>query len=134
MNNPLLRARDIHKTYRIGPSDLKILRGASLDVQSGEFVAIKGASGSGKSTLLHILGALDVPDSGSVVFNRQTVVAPPSRSRTWPGALLSWNPIGRLVQLAVDSDDKYRAHYRNREVGFVFQFFHLLPELTCWKT
>ncbi len=129
MNNTILRARDIHKTYRIGPSNPKILRGASLNVRSGEFVAIKGASGSGKSTLLHILGALDVPDRGDVVFNGQTVVAPPRQHSTWLGSLWQRNPLGRLVQLAFDSDDKYRAHYRNREVGFVFQFFHLLPEL-----
>jgi ABC-type lipoprotein export system ATPase subunit len=87
----------------MGRAEVKVLRGASLAARRGEFLVIVGASGSGKSTLLHILGALDVPDRGIVEFN---------------GEDLFRQPVSR------------RETYRNREVGFIFQFYHLLPEFT----
>ncbi len=106
MSKPLLEADGVYKTYMMGGSPLRVLRGASLSVAEGEFVAIMGASGSGKSTLLHILGTLDLPDRGSVVFDRRSVFDLPTRER-------------ELL--------------RNGEVGFVFQFYHLLPELNVFE-
>ena len=102
---PLLLAQDVHKTYRLGRVDVPVLRGVSLAVERGEWVAILGASGSGKSTLLHLLGGLDRPDTGkgTVSFDGRAV--------------------GTLSAGALDV-------YRNTQVGFVFQFYHLLPELT----
>lgn len=101
---PLMAARDIHKTYQLGRVEVPVLKGASLDVHEGEWVAILGSSGSGKSTLLHLLGDLDQPDvdHGAVHFDgcRLTALSRHQRNR-----------------------------YRNRSVGFVFQFYHLLPEL-----
>jgi lipoprotein-releasing system ATP-binding protein len=98
----LIRATDIHKSYKIGPEWLRVLRGTSLSVRRGEFVAVMGSSGSGKSTLLHVLGALDIPDRGKVEFEGKSV--------------FDWSA-------------GQRNEYRNRHVGFVFQFYHLLPEL-----
>ena len=100
---PLLRAADLHRTYRLGKADVHVLRGATLRVEAGEFLVIMGASGSGKSTLLHVLGALDQPDRGIVEFRGCNIFAQPSSQRN---------------------------RYRNNDVGFVFQFYHLLPELT----
>ena len=102
MNKPLLTADGVHKSYQMGGSTLRVLRGAYVEVHAGEFLAIMGSSGSGKSTLLHILGALDLPDSGQVTFDGRSIFGLPRRARE------------RL---------------RNREVGFIFQFYHLLPEL-----
>lgn len=99
----ILKASNISKHYLIGRQQLEVLRGCSLQVRQGEFLAIMGASGSGKSTLLHIMGLLDKPDSGQVHFDGQDLFALPGRRQ--------------------DS-------LRNREIGFVFQFYHLLPELT----
>ena len=101
---PILRARDIHKHYRLGSEDLHILRGVDLEVRPKEWLAILGKSGSGKSTLLHILGGLDRPDRGEVHYEGRNVF-------TLGGSKLDF--------------------YRNRNVGFVFQFYHLLPELTA---
>jgi lipoprotein-releasing system ATP-binding protein len=100
----LLRAIDLQKTYRMGRVDVPVLKGASLDVARGEWVAVLGASGSGKSTLLHLMGDLDVPDTGrgEVLFG------------------------GRSLSMMSRGE---RNRYRNRTVGFVFQFYHLLPEL-----
>lgn len=100
---PILEARQLHKTYRKGRHEVSVLRGVDLQVWPGEFLAIVGASGSGKSTLLHVLGTLDEPDRGEVWFEGQ-----------------------RLDTLSPGSKDRVR----NREIGFVFQFYHLLPELT----
>ena len=98
----LLRVMDVSKTYRMGPDRVQVLRGVSLSVREGEFVAIMGASGSGKSTLLHIAGALDQPDVGRVMFRE-----------------------GSLSEMG-----RWRRHrVRNQAFGFVFQFYHLLPEL-----
>jgi lipoprotein-releasing system ATP-binding protein len=103
MSDYILRANDIFKKYRMGAVNLEVLKGVNLSVKAGEFVAIVGASGSGKSTLLHILGALDKPDSGKVEFDGCDITALPN---------------GKLNK------------YRNSTVGFVFQFYHLLDELT----
>jgi lipoprotein-releasing system ATP-binding protein len=98
----ILRATGIRRVFRMGDSDVPVLTGVDLAIRRGEFVAIEGRSGSGKSTLLHILGALDAPDGGSVEFDGQdlTQVSSATRSRI-----------------------------RNTQFGFVFQFYHLLPEL-----
>ena len=98
----LLRAKHIYKTYRLGRAEVRVLRGASLNVERGEFLVVTGASGSGKSTLLHVIGALDTPDKGRVEFNNTDLFS------AGPG---------------------YRSRYRNQQIGFVFQFYHLLPEL-----
>lgn len=104
---PILSARDVHKTYRLGKVRVPVLRGAHLDVHKGEAVAILGASGSGKSTLLHILGALDTPDR-----------TPSSQDIRFEGTSLS------------ALSERQRNTYRATRVGFVFQFYHLLPELS----
>jgi ABC-type lipoprotein export system ATPase subunit len=100
---PLLEAEDVHRTYRLGRTEVPVLKGASIRVKAGEWVAILGSSGSGKSTLLHLLGGLDRPDAGAVRFRGESI------SRFSPRRL---------------------DRYRNEHVGFVFQFYHLLPELT----
>jgi ABC-type lipoprotein export system ATPase subunit len=99
----IIKAKNITKSYKMGKTKLDVLRGANLSVQKGEFVAVVGASGSGKSTLLHILGALDKPDSGSVHYEDQCLDR------------LRWGKLN---------------YFRNKTVGFVFQFYHLLDELT----
>jgi len=103
MNNTILRAENLVKSYSSGPEVLRILRGLELSVRAGEFLAITGVSGSGKSTLLHLLGLLDEWDSGRIYFDEQDVSA-----------------------LSAARRDRLR----NRQIGFVFQFYHLLPELT----
>jgi lipoprotein-releasing system ATP-binding protein len=102
-DNFILKAEGLHKSYRMGATEVKVLKGVDLNVKKGEFVAIIGASGSGKSTLLHILGALDKPSSGVVTFENRDL----SRFRA-----------GQLNR------------FRNKMVGFVFQFYHLLDELS----
>lgn len=101
-NDVLLRAEGLKKSYKMGATKVKVLTGADLAVKKGDFIAIIGASGSGKSTLLHILGALDKPDTGTVAF---------------AGRDLSRFGAGELNR------------FRNKKVGFVFQFYHLLDEL-----
>ncbi len=104
MPNPLLSATALHKHYRLGGQDLHVLRGVDLSVAEAEWLAILGRSGSGKSTLLHLLGGLDRPDEGGVTFNGEEVF--------------------RLRGKALD-------RYRSQRVGLVFQFYHLLPELSA---
>ena len=99
----ILKAEGLHKSYRMGATEVRVLKGVNLNIKKGEFVAIIGASGSGKSTLLHILGALDKPTKGVVKFEQRDL----SRFRA-----------GELNR------------FRNRMVGFVFQFYHLLDELS----
>jgi len=101
-NSFILKAERVHKSYRMGTAEVKVLKGAHFAVSKGEFVAIVGASGSGKSTLLHLLGALDGPDKGIVSVDGRDL----SRLR------------GRELN-----------KFRNKKVGFVFQFYHLLDEL-----
>jgi lipoprotein-releasing system ATP-binding protein len=98
-----LEGRKLAKAYRKGNVEIPVLRGADLGVHRGEFLAIVGQSGSGKSTLLHLLGTLDAPDHGAVIFKGQ-------RIDNLPG--------GR------------RDAFRNQSLGMIFQFYHLLPELT----
>lgn len=101
----LILANDLRKTYRLGRVRVEVLKGAAVQAQSGEWVSILGASGSGKSTLLHLLGGLDRPDrgGGSILFDGRELAGRRGRELD---------------------------HYRGREIGFVFQFYHLLPELS----
>ena len=103
MNPPILEARDLVKTYPLESGTVEALRGTSLAVSQGEFVALMGSSGSGKSTMLHLLGGLDTPSSGSVVIDGVDL-----------GAL----------------DDEARTLTRRAKTGFVFQFFNLIPLLS----
>src|SRR5919201_4281843 len=103
----LLAAEDLEKAYRTGPEVVRVLRGASITVRRGEVVALVGASGVGKSTLLHVLGALDRPSGGRVLFEGDDLFA---RGET---AL---------------------ARYRRQEVGFIFQFYNLLGEMSAVET
>lgn len=103
MNN-VLECRNVVKTFTDGARELRILRGVELDVPEGEILAISGPSGVGKSTLLHMMGTLDRPTSGEILFRGQSF------------AKMSRATVNRL---------------RNEEIGFVFQFYHLLPEFTA---
>ena len=98
-----LRAIGIKKNYHLGSTPIPVLRDVNLDVSAGEFLAVVGQSGSGKSTLLHVLGTLDQPDAGEVWFDNQ-----------------------RIDNLA----PRLRDEFRNQRLGMIFQFYHLLPELT----
>ena len=104
MNEPLLSARGLSKSYVMGRRTLEVLRAVDLDVARGEFLALRGASGAGKSTLLHLIGGLDTPNAGEICFD------------------------GQKVSKFSESE---LTHFRNRRVGFVFQAYHLLPELTA---
>lgn len=102
MNESLLSARAVTKSYTLGKRSLEVLRGVSLEVLRGDFLALRGASGAGKSTLLHLLGGLDTPNAGEIWFAGEN--------------------LARLPELA-------QTRLRNRKIGFVFQAYHLLPEL-----
>ena len=104
MSEPLVVAEELEREYRIGPEPVRVLRGVSLTVNAGESVAIIGASGVGKSTLLHLLGTLDRPTGGGVIFDGEDV-----STRT----------------------DAALARLRRTEVGFIFQFYNLLGEMTA---
>ena len=104
MSEPLLSARGLAKTYTMGKRTLEVLRGVSLDVARGEFLALRGASGAGKSTLLHLIGGLDTPNAGEIHFAGQNLAA---------------------------FSDAELTYFRNHRVGFVFQAYHLLPELNA---
>jgi len=104
MSEPLLSARALAKTYTMGRRALEVLRGVNLDVARGEFLALRGASGAGKSTLLHLIGGLDTPNAGEIHFAGQN--------------------------LATFSEGEL-TFFRNHRVGFVFQAYHLLPELNA---
>ena len=117
-DRPLLAAKGVCKSYRMGRTSLSVLRGCTFEVRAGEFVAIMGKSGSGKSTLLHILGALDVPQKGQVVFDGRSVFAD-ERSRRLRTSIVD----------AFSTAERRRISLRRHDFGFVFQFYHLLPEL-----
>ena len=103
---PILRLVDVGKTYATGSVQVEALHGISMEVDRGEYVAIMGPSGSGKSTLMHILGCLDVPTTGSYDLAGEDVSA------------MSEDALARV---------------RNRQIGFVFQQFNLLPALSAWR-
>jgi ABC-type lipoprotein export system ATPase subunit len=101
---PVVRLRDVTKSYGNGAARTQVLRGVSIDIEAGELVALVGQSGSGKSTLLNIVGGLDQPDTGEVeVLGIDTIKA----------------------------GDTKRAKLRNHSIGFVFQAFNLMDHLTC---
>ena len=102
MSKPMLSARALTKSYAMGKRSLEVLCGVNLDVARGEFLALRGASGAGKSTLLHLIGGLDSPNSGDIYFDGQNLAAFSECELT---------------------------NFRGHRVGFVFQSYHLLPEL-----
>ena len=104
MSEMLLSAHGLKKTYVMGKRSLEVLRGVDVEIPRGDFLALRGASGAGKSTLLHLIGGLDTPNAGEIIFC---------------GQKLSGFSEGKLT------------NFRNRSVGFVFQSYHLLPELTA---
>ena len=102
----LVSLRDIVKTYRRGPETVQVLHGIDLDIERGDFVALMGPSGSGKTTLLNLIGGLDTPTSGEIEIEGERI------DRMGAGQLAQW---------------------RSRHVGFVFQFYNLMPMLTAQK-
>ncbi len=104
MNKPVIEIRDLKKIYKMGTMLVKALNGVSFDIHHNEYIAIMGPSGSGKSTLMNMLGCLDTPSDGSYILNGGDVS---------------------------DLDDSELAQVRNREIGFVFQTFNLLPRTDC---
>ncbi len=100
----LIETRDLWKTYTMGDEEIHALRGVSIEIQRGEYVAIMGPSGSGKSTLMNLIGCLDTPSKGSYLLNEKEVAA---------------------------MNDDELARIRNEEIGFVFQTFNLLPRATA---
>jgi putative ABC transport system ATP-binding protein len=101
---PLIETRDLWKTYVMGEEEIHALRGVSISIERGEYVAIMGPSGSGKSTLMNLIGCLDTPSKGSYLLNDKEVA---------------------------DMNDDDLAQIRNQEIGFVFQTFNLLPRATA---
>lgn len=101
---PIIVCREVRKVYHDGSRELVVLNGVTLDVPEGRLLTITGPSGVGKSTLLHIMGTLDTPSTGEVLFRGENL-------RTLTGSKIN--------------------HIRNREIGFVFQFYHLLPEFSA---
>ncbi len=100
----MIKVMDLKKSFSMGAYTLPVLKGITVEIARGDLVAVVGASGAGKSTLLHILGALDRPTSGTVLFDGQD-----------------------LFKLSEEA----QAEFRNKRIGFVFQFHHLLPEFTA---
>ena len=100
----LIETRELWKTYVMGEEEIHALRGVSIEIQRGEYVAIMGPSGSGKSTLMNLIGCLDTPSKGSYLLNEKEVAA---------------------------MNDDELARIRNEEIGFVFQTFNLLPRATA---
>ncbi|HND08844.1 MAG TPA: ABC transporter ATP-binding protein [Pseudomonadota bacterium] len=106
MSEAFVRAEGVHKTYRLGETEVRALRGVNLTLRKGEFTALVGASGSGKSTLLNLLGCLDEPDQGRILFD------------------------GRDVAHLGDVE---RSRTRNHHIGFIFQSFNLVPVLDVFE-
>ena len=104
MSETLLSAIGLKKTYVMGSRTLEVLRGVDVEIALGDFVALRGASGTGKSTLLHLIGGLDTPNAGEIIFHGQKLSS---------------------------FTESQLTNFRNRSVGFVFQAYHLLPELTA---
>lgn len=104
MSDPLIRARNLSKVYRLGGGDVHALREISVDINQGDYVAVMGASGSGKSTFMNLLGALDKPTSGELSIGEESLLK---------------------------RNDDYLAGFRNRMIGFVFQQFNLLARTTA---
>jgi putative ABC transport system ATP-binding protein len=102
----MLEMKDVTKTYRVGGQIVRALDGITLSLCGGEFASVVGPSGAGKSTLLHLLGALDRPNSGSIRFQ------------------------GKEIS---DLNDEEQSEFRRNSVGFVFQFFNLLPTMAAWE-
>lgn len=101
----ILNIKDVKKSYKIDKQNsLTVLKGINLEIKKGEVIAIVGQSGAGKSTLLHILGTLDRPDSGNIIYGDQDITK---------------------------YNEKDLATFRNKKIGFIFQFHHLLPEFTA---
>jgi putative ABC transport system ATP-binding protein len=103
-SHPIIEFRDVKKIYKMGTQEVRALAGVSMTIYPNEYVAIMGPSGSGKSTMMNIIGALDIPTSGSYILNDQEVA---------------------------EMDDDELAEARNREIGFIFQTFNLLPRANC---
>ncbi len=103
-SGPVIHTEDLWRTYQMGSEEIHALRGVSFDIQPGEYVAVMGPSGSGKSTLMNLIGCLDTPSKGRYVLN------------------------GKVVS---EMNDDELAAIRNREIGFVFQTFNLLPRATA---
>jgi lipoprotein-releasing system ATP-binding protein len=103
VNSTVMSVSNLHKSYRKSNLEVPVLKGVDLQVNEGAFTAIVGQSGSGKSTLLHLLGTLDAPDQGEIYFQERRIDNLPSR---------------------------HKERLRNREFGMIFQFYHLLPELS----
>ncbi|TMA99183.1 MAG: ABC transporter ATP-binding protein [Deltaproteobacteria bacterium] len=104
MQTPLLEGRGLHKSYWLGEKEIHVLRGASFALRAGEMASLVGPSGVGKSTFLHVVGTLDPPTAGNVLYDGQD---------------------------AFEMGEEPLARFRNRNVGFVFQFHYLLPEFTA---
>lgn len=102
----IIEIKDITKHYQMGDTIIRALNGVSFDIYRNEYVAIMGQSGSGKSTLMNIIGCLDTPTSGSYILNN--------------------NEVAQMT-------DNELAEVRNKEIGFVFQTFNLLPRLSAWE-
>lgn len=104
MAEPVIQVKDLKKIYQMGNTEVKALNGVSFDIPENEYLAIMGPSGSGKSTLMNLIGCLDTPTSGTYILNKQDVS---------------------------ELEDAELAEVRNREIGFVFQTFNLLPRTDC---
>jgi len=100
----IMQVIDLHRTFSTGEQTIEVLRGVNLEVEKGEMLGIVGASGAGKSTLLHLMGTLDRPTQGKIMFDGMDLTG---------------------------MDDQQLALLRNRRIGFIFQFHHLLPEFTA---
>ena len=103
-NNNLIQIEDLWKTYQMGTEEIHALRGVTFQIRKGEYLAIMGPSGSGKSTMMNLIGCLDTPSKGRYFLN---------------------------TRLVSDMDDDELAHIRNKEIGFVFQTFNLLPRASA---